>query len=56
MKFAIGDLRSAIHAIRHDSCSARAGYYRGREKIGGGSGLSQLHYTHLHRRTGDVAA
>jgi hypothetical protein len=36
MNFAAGNLRAAIHAVRHDSCSARAGYYREREKIGGG--------------------
>jgi hypothetical protein len=36
MTFAAGDLHTAIRAVRHDSCSARAGYYRECEKIGGG--------------------
>jgi hypothetical protein len=36
MNLAAGDLRVAIHVVHHDSCSARAGYYSGREKIGGG--------------------
>jgi hypothetical protein len=36
MNFAARDLRAAICAVRRDSCSTRAGYYRGREKISGG--------------------
>jgi hypothetical protein len=36
MNLAADDLRAVIHAVHHDLCSARAGYYYGREKIGGG--------------------
>jgi hypothetical protein len=37
-----GDLHAAIRAGRRDSCSARAGYYYGREKIGGGVDRADL--------------
>jgi hypothetical protein len=36
MNLTADDLRAMICAVHHDLCSARAGYYCGREKIGGG--------------------
>jgi hypothetical protein len=37
-----GDLRAVIRAGHCDSCSARAEYYRGHEKIGGGVDRADL--------------